>query len=272
MIYSKDNRSLKDTWTWYILLYNTKNNNWSEYHRSVHKSFGGIYGFYYLRKCRKVIFAFGKPIFSDEVFHKAHDTRRGFNLKDFFFIYLDKPKNDLNSYGFTYIDSYLDEYIENKYANKHVRILQKIIDYTVEVNNGVIYIVYRINLYSNGEYTVNIVTLEYNMCTDGSIKSFEIELHTPITEVPNAISEDTPSNENVLLYLSAKRLRGKGMPKYLPMYISSEFYDFMSNKLFHADIIFSSHSQLFVKDMHFNRVDTVLAKIESLKVATHIPL
>jgi hypothetical protein len=46
----------------------------------------------------------------------------------------------------------------------------------------------------------------------------------------------------------------------------------MSNKLFHADMIFSSHSQLFVKDRHFNRVGAVLAKIESLKVAAHIPL
>jgi len=79
-------------------------------------------------------------------------------------------------------------------------------------------------------------------------------------------------NANILLYLSEKLLRGRGMPKYLPMHISSEFYDFMSNKLFHSYMIFSSHSKLLVKDRHFNRVDAVLAKIESLQVATHIPL
>jgi hypothetical protein len=62
------------------------------------------------------------------------------------------------------------------------------------------------------------------------------------------------------------------MPKYLPMHISSEFYDFMSNKLFHSEMIFSSHSKPLVRDRHFNRVATVLAKIESLKVAAHILL
>jgi len=62
------------------------------------------------------------------------------------------------------------------------------------------------------------------------------------------------------------------MPKYLPMHISSEFYDFMSNKLFHSDMIFSSHSKPLVRDKHFNRVATVLSKIKILQVATHIPL
>ena len=71
---------------------------------------------------------------------------------------------------------------------------------------------------------------------------------------------------------SAKLLRVRGMPKYLPMHISSEFYDFMSNKLFHAEMIFSSHSKPLIRDRYFNRVADVLAKIEILKVAVHIPL
>ena len=84
--------------------------------------------------------------------------------------------------------------------------------------------------------------------------------------------QDPVSSDNILLYLSNHQLRNKGIPKYLPMHISSEFYDFMSNKLFHADMIFSSHSELLVRDRHFNRVANVLAKLESLKVATRIPL
>jgi hypothetical protein len=46
----------------------------------------------------------------------------------------------------------------------------------------------------------------------------------------------------------------------------------MSNKLFHSEMIFSSHSKPLVRDRHFNRIATVLAKIEYLKVAAHIPL
>jgi hypothetical protein len=265
VVYSKDNRSPKDSWTWDIWLYDTKNKNWSQYSRTFYKSFGGIYGFYYLRKCRKAIFAVGNPIFSDEVFHKDHDTRRGFKLNDFYFISLDKPRNDLSSYGYIYMGSHLEEYIKDQYANKYEQILHTNVDYTVDVNNGVVYMICKVKLHADGEYKVNILTLEYDMCANSVIRDFGVEMPTPIVE-------DFSGGKNILLYLSTKRLRDKGMPKYLPMHISSEFYDFMSNKLFHADMIFSSHSQLFVKDRHFNRVDAVLAKIESLKFAAHIPL
>jgi hypothetical protein len=118
IVYSKDDNGPKDSWTWNILLYNTKNNSWSKYSQTFNKSYGGIYGFYYIRKCRTVFFAVGKTIFSDEVFHKAHNTRRGFKLQDFYFIYLDKPKNDLHLYS-----SHLEKYMEAKYDGKCDQIL-----------------------------------------------------------------------------------------------------------------------------------------------------
>jgi len=37
-------------------------------------------------------------------------------------------------------------------------------------------------------------------------------------------------------------------------------------------MIFSSHSKPLIRDRYYNRVAAVLAKIESLKVAVHIPL
>ena len=37
-------------------------------------------------------------------------------------------------------------------------------------------------------------------------------------------------------------------------------------------MIFSSHSKPLIRDRYFNRVADVLAKIEILKVAVHIPL
>jgi hypothetical protein len=219
-----------------------------------------------------VILPVGNPIFSGEVFHKSHDTRRGFNLGHFYVIYLNKPTDNGYSHKNEYIGSHIEKYIEDKYSHKCKRIMRIFTDYNIDTNKGVIYTVCKIICSTNFEYKAYVLVLEYDLCSESHIRSFEIEVPTPIIEVPTSLNEDTPSNENILLYLSNRRLGDRGMPKYLPMHISSEFYDFMSNKLFHADMIFSSHSQLFVKDRRFNRVDAVLAKIESLKVAAHIPL
>ncbi len=272
IVYSKDNKNPKDSWTWHIVIYDIKRNILKRYTDTYYKSFGGIYGFYYLKRCRKVILPVGNPTFSDEVFHKKHNKRRGFNLSGFYVIYLNNPKNNEYSWKFVYINSYVDQYIKAKYPNKCNRTIKMITDYTIDINSGVVYMICKVMCHINAKYKSYVLVMGYNLCSESAIKSFEIEVPTPIIEVPNSLSEDTVSDENILLYLSDKRLRDKGMPKYLPMYLSSEFYDFMSNKLFHAEMIFSSHSKPLVRDRYFNRVAAVLAQIESLKVAVHIPL
>ncbi len=272
IVYSKNDKKNDKSWTWHIVIYDTKSNILTRHSDTFYKSFGGIYGFYYLKKCRKVILPVGNPIFSDEVFHKNQDKRRGFNLSGFYVIYLNNSTNNGYSGSFVYISSYIQKYIENKYSDKCGRIMRMFTDYNIDINKGVIYTVCKIICAMNAKYKAYVLVLGYNLCSESDIKSFEIEVPTPIIEVPNSLSEDTVSDENILLYLSDKRLRDKGMPKYLPMYLSSEFYDFMSNKLFHAEMIFSSHSKPLVRDRYFNRVAAVLAQIESLKVAVHIPL
>jgi len=272
IVYSKDNRNLKDSWTWKILVYDTKRNISTQYTETFDKSYGGIYGFYYLEECRKAILPVGNPIFSDEVFYKSHDRRRGFNLRGFYVIYLDNPKNNCYLWKLVYITPYIRQYIQTRHSDKCAQAMQMTVDYTIDTNSGLMYMVCKVRCRMDVDYKSNVVVLEYDLCSEGGLKIFEIEVLVPITEAPTPTFQYTAENENILLYLSNKHLRNKNMPKYLPMYISSEFYDFMSNKLFHADMIFSSHSQLFVKDRHFNRVDAVLAKIESLKIATHIPL
>jgi len=272
VVYSTNCKKSRDAWTWHVVIYDTKRNILTKYYNNYYKSYGGIYGFYYLRNCKKVILPVGNPIFSGEVFHKSHDTRRGFNLGHFYVIYLNKPTDNGYSHKNEYIGSHIEKYIEDKYSHKCKRIMRISTDYNIDTNKGVIYTVCKIICSTNFEYKSYVLVLEYDLCSESHIRSFEIEVTTPIIEVPTSISEALVIDDNILLYLSKRRLRDRGMPKYLPMHISSEFYDFMSNKLFHADMIFSSHSQLFVKDKHFNRVDAVLAKIESLKVAAHVPL
>jgi len=265
IVYSKNYKKSSNAWTWHIVIYDTKRNILTRYHDNSYKSYGGIYGFYYLRNCKKVILPVGKPTFSGEVFHKSHDTRRGFNLECFYVIYLNKPTSNGYSRKTEYIGWHIEKYIENKYSYKCGRIMRMFVDYNIDINKGVIYTVCKIICAMNATYKAYVLVMEYNLCIESNIKSFEIE-------VPTSLSEDTPSNENILLYLSNSRLRDRGMPKYLPMHISSEFYDFMSNKLFHSEMIFSSHSKPLVRDRHFNRIATVLAKIESLEVAAHILL
>jgi hypothetical protein len=275
VVYSKDNSKNNKEWIWELLLYDTKRKIWSEYRTTINKDVGGIYGFYYLRKCGKIILPVGNPTFSDEVFHNSHNKRRGFNLQGFYVIYLNELVDNKYKCGYKFITSYALQYIMNKYADSHSRTVGFITDYTIDVNSGIMYMICKLKRWEDDDYKNNVIALEYNLCDQGSTEIFEVNpnrFKISGIELPIQILEEASGKNNVLLYLSTKRLRNKGMPKYLPMHISSEFYDFMSNKLFYADMIFSSHSQLFVKDRHFNRVDAVLAKIESLKVAAHIPL
>ncbi len=272
IVYSKNYKKSDSGWTWHIVIYDTKRNVLTRHSDTFYKHYGGIYGFYYLRKCKKVILPVGNLTFSEEVFHNSHDKRRGFDLQGFYIIYLSNPTNNEYSRRFVYISSHIERYIKNKHSDKYGQIMRIFIDYSIDINKGVIYTVCKIICYMNAKYKSYVLVMKYNLCSGGDIKSFEIEVPTPIIEVTNSLSEDTVSDDNILLYLSNKRLRDKGMPKYLPMHISSEFYDFMSNKLFHAEMIFSLHSKPLVRDRYFNRVSTVLAKIESLKVAAHVPL
>jgi len=90
------------------VIYDTKRNTLTRYHDYAYKSYGGIYGFYYLRSCKKVILPVGTPIFSGEVFHKSHDTRRGFDLGCFYIIYLNQPTNN----GYSRKTEYIGWHVE----------------------------------------------------------------------------------------------------------------------------------------------------------------
>jgi len=291
IVYSEDSSKEEDDLTWNVLIYDMKHKIWSNYNIDIDKFFGGIYSIYYLKKCRRVVLLNCKPIFSDDTFRSAHDTRRGFKLYKLYFIFLPELKNNEYKYHYVNFDQVVEMYVKSKYAGKYN--IDSIIDYSIDPNNSTIYMICRIRLYDSRikRHTISISVLEYNLCGEikfgdvwgvdlNEFKDFEIELPVPMIEEEDDYDdddnddeiEDKSRRENRLLYLSDKRRKKRGIPKYLPMHISSEFYDFMSNKLFHSEMIFSSHSKPLVRDRYFNRIATVLAKIESLKVASHIPL
>ena len=145
--------------TWHILIYDTKRNILTRYHDYAYKSYGGIYGFYYLRSCKKVILPVGTPTFSGEVFHKSHDTRRGFALECFYIIYLNQPTNNGYSRKTEYIGWHVKKYIENNYLHKFNRVMRMSIDYNIDINKGVIYTVCKIICSVNVEYKAYVLVL-----------------------------------------------------------------------------------------------------------------
>ena len=91
-------------------------------------------------------------------------------------------------------------------------------------------------------------------------------------QYPIVRSRDIASDKAKPIYISTKALENKNHPKYLPMYLSNEFYDFITNKVASSGMVFSSHSRFTVRDRHYNRIDAVLAKIDALKEAVNVAL
>jgi len=275
ILHSKDHKKDKKRWVLDILIYDTKLDILSKCQWDFYKPYYKIYGFYYLRKCKKVVFTFGKLSFSNEVFHKLRGNRRGFNLTDIYVISLTEIKDNRYSYKHVPISTYAKVYVQTKYPDKFESIVETIADYTIDVNKGVLYMVCKFTCYTNHNDEKKVALLEYNLCSNDDDEIFEAKFFNfKIFKIdsPVLVIEDMSGNENILLYLSKKLFRSRGIPKYLPMHISTDFYDFMSNKLFHSEMIFSSHSKPLIRDRYFNRLTYVLAKIEPLKVAVHIPL
>jgi hypothetical protein len=262
---------------WHVIIYDTERKIVSDFYFTSGKSHGGIYGFYYLKKCGKVILPIGIEAFEDITFYDTNDKWRGFNLTSLLVIDLNKLINNRNKLidGYYYFIHIYQ--IASYYSKKHAYKSDTIIDYTIDVNSGLMYLVVIFKNRLKNTYETNAIVLEHNNLCDqvGSkdvtkatdkIKRFEIDL--PITATDVSFSKN-----DTLLYLSDKRRKSSGIPKYLPIHVSSEFYDFMRNKLFHADMIFSSYAKPLIRDRYFNRVGAVLSTIESLKkFATHMPL
>ncbi len=266
---------------WYVIIYDTERNIASSFRFNSAKSKGGVYGFYYLKKCRKVILPMGIEAFEDITFYNTNDKWRGFDLETLLVIDLNKLINNRNKLINDYYNFISIYQLVYDYSKEYAHRKDRIIDYTIDVNSGVMYLVVIFKQRIKNTYETNAIVLQYdNLCdqigskgiTKVSIKIKKFRIDLPITTTDESFGEKNSKN-NTLLYLSDKRRKSSGIPKYLPIHISSEFYDFMRNKLFHADMIFSSYTKPLIRDRYFNRVSAVLSQIASLKkFATHMPL
>jgi len=174
---------------------------------------------------------------------------------------IELPRN-LDSINFKHLsfDAIIIQYMKEKHSSKCSGFGVKNVDCSVDVNNGVMYITGL-----NYDCDIPVVTLECDLCGNYQVREFGIQY-------PIVRSQDLASDKAKPIYISTKALENKNHPKYLPMYLSNEFYDFITNKAASSGMVFSSHSRLTVRDRHYNRIDAVLAKIDALKEAVNVAL
>jgi hypothetical protein len=243
-----------------ILVYDIRRNTWwkEEIVVSTYSDIG-IYGCYYIKKCEKVVFLVYNKQGHDNSFLNTEDNRRAINIEQAIVIELSR---NLNSINFKHLDlgAIIIQYMKDNHSSKCSGFGVKNADCLVDVNNGIMYITGL-----NYDCDIPVVTLECDLCNSYEVREFGIQY-------PIVRSRDIASDKVKPIYISTKALKSKNFPKYLPMYLSNEFYDFITNKVFSSEMVFSSHLKPTVRDRRYNRIDGVLARIDVLKEAVIVAL
>lgn len=191
-------------------------------------------------------------------FYKIDEGRRAVNVERA--IVIERFRNSDNiSFNHLSPDVIIIEYMKYKHSSKCSGFGVKNVDCSVDVNNGIMYITGL-----NYDCDIPVITLEWDWCCN-EVREFGIQY-------PIVRSRDIASDKAKPIYISTKALKKKNLPKYLPMYLSNEFYDFIANKVSNSEMVFSSHSKLNVRDKYYNRMDAVLANINELRGTVNVAL
>jgi len=219
----------------------------------------GIYGCYYIEKCEKVVFLVYNKQGHDNSFFNPDENRRAVNIEQAIVIELSRNLDNIN-FRHLNLGAIIMKYMKENHGSKCSGFGVKNADCSVDVNNGIMYITGL-----NYDCDIPVVTLECDLCNNYEVREFGIQY-------PIVRSRDIASDKAKPIYISAKALKSKNFPKYLPMYLSREFYDFITNKVANSEMVFSSHSKLSVRDRYYNRMDAVLAKIDALRYSVNVAL
>ena len=242
-----------------ILVYDIRRNTWwkEEFVVNAHSDIG-IYGCYYIKKCEKFVFLVYNKEGHSNSFYKIDEGRRAVNIERA--IVIERFRNSDNiSFNHLRPDVIIIEYMKYKHSSKCSGFGVKNVDCSVDVNNGIMYITGL-----NYDCDIPVITLEWDWCCN-EVREFGIQY-------PIVRSRDIASDKAKPIYISTKALKKKNLPKYLPMYLSNEFYDFIANKVSNSEMVFSSHSKLNVRDKYYNRMDAVLANINELRGTVNVAL
>ena len=243
-----------------ILVYDTRRNTWHKQELVV-SAFSdiGIYGCYYIKKCEKVVFLTYNKEGHSNSFYKLDENRRAVNIEQAIVIELFQNLATI-SFKQLSLEVIIRRYMRDKYSDKCSGLGVTNADCSVDVDEGIMYVTG-----INYKCDIPVITLECDLCNNYEVREFGIQY-------PIVRSQDITSDKAKPIYISTRALKNKGFPKYLPMYLSNEFYDFITNKVFDGEMVFSSHSILTLRDRRYNRIDGVLARIDALKEAVSIAL
>jgi len=117
----------------------------------------------------------------------------------------------------------------------------------------------------DGACMIKFIALEFNLCDGYKFRDLDIGSRVVMTDY--MLREGTP------IFISRKSLKHRGMPKYLSPYVSKDFHDFIRNKSFSSDMVFSPFSSekgIWVRDKYFNRASVALIDFASLKNVVHV--
>jgi hypothetical protein len=243
-----------------ILVYDTRRNTWHKQELVVSAySDIGIYGCYYIKKCEKVVFLMYNKEGHSNSFYKLDENRRAVNIEQAIVIELSQNLTTI-SFKQLSLEVIIRRYMRDKYSDKCSGSGVTNADCSVDVDKGIMYVTG-----INYKCDIPVITLECDLCNNYEVREFGIRY-------PIVRSQDITSDKAKPIYISTRALKNKGFPKYLPMYLSNEFYDFITNKVSDGEMVFSSHSKLTVRDRRYNRIDGVLDRIDALKEAVSIAL
>ena len=247
-----------------ILIYNTVKNYWVQY--AEHDD--NIFGFCYIKKCKKLVLFQGWQL-----------SHMKFDVKQFIIIDLAELDKDttidknsfIHDYGYhiDYISkSEVVDYLRDNHKEECIKIYVNDIkcDFTIDEKRGVIYLICTIDIKTiDGACMIKFIALEFNLCDGYKFRDLDIGSRVVMTDY--MLREGTP------IFISRKSLKHRGMPKYLSPYVSKDFHDFIRNKSFSSDMVFSPFSSekgIWVRDKYFNRASVALIDFASLKNVVHV--
>jgi hypothetical protein len=247
-----------------ILIYNTVKNYWIQYveYRD------NICSFCYIKKCKKLVLFQGWQL-----------SHMKFDIEQFIIIDLAEVDKDTTidknnfihdyRYHIDYISkSEVEHYLRDNHKKECINIYENDIkcDFTIDEKRGVIYMICTIDIKTvDGACTIKFIALEFNLCDRYKFRDLDIGTHVVMTDY--MLKEGTP------IFISRKSLKHRGMPKYLSPYVSKDFHDFIRNKSFSSDMVFSPFSSeegIWVRDKYFNRASVALIGSESLRNVVHV--
>jgi hypothetical protein len=235
---------------WHLLIYDTiKRSFYTILIEAWHeREKANLVSYYYVEKCKKIIFIFGSVKNNYRDFYNIEKNRTVHAVSVITILDLSKISNlNDNSEIENCIETmqfprWLEKYLETK-ERENIFVYCVQADCTVDVNKSILYITAFVPDYKNP-----VITIAKNLC-NGNTKFYDFDLGVPILRTSNLEKDQTKP-----IYTSSKALKNAGFPKYIHMYDLKGFYDFVNSKTINTGLIFITYPNFLIIDKYYNRI------------------